>query len=303
MVPEQLSIGVDAGGTNIKAVAIGGDGAIRAQLALATPQDRDGLIDAVAGLVADVESEIGKTAANVGFSAPGLAARDGHSIAWMQGRMEAVQGLDWTSALGRDAPVWVLNDAHAAIVAEAWLGAAVGCRNVVLFTLGTGIGGAVMVDGRLLQGQLGRAGHLGHLSLDIDGEPDICRAPGSLEDAVGDCTIEARSGGRFSTTADLVAAAETGDEGARHVWRRSVRALACGIASLINVADPEMVVLGGGIAKAGKALFEPLGREMQDVEWRPVGGDGVPIVPAALGENAGAIGAARYAAAQNSGAT
>ena len=82
-----------------------------------------------------------------------------------------------------------------------------------------------------------------------------------------------------------------------------VRALACGIASLINVDDPEMVVLGGGIAKAGKALFEPLGREMQDVEWRPVGGDGVPIVPAALGENAGAIGAARYAAAQNSGAT
>lgn len=171
----EIAVGVDAGGTNIKAVAIDEAGAELARCTLPTPEGREELVAAVARAIADLQRAADGIALHVGLAAPGLAARDGRSIVWMRGRMEAVQGLDWTEALGGESQVRVLNDAHAAIVGEAWLGAAKGCANVVLLTLGTGIGGGVMVDGNLLQGRLGRAGHLGHISLDIDGPPDICR--------------------------------------------------------------------------------------------------------------------------------
>jgi glucokinase len=297
MAEVDFALGIDVGGTNIKAIAVDRDGNELQRDGLATPADREQLI----GAVREIARRLGGgEERSIGVCSPGLAARDGRSIVWMQGRMESVQGLDWTrSVVGAEddassRPVWVMNDAHAATVGEAWLGAARDRRHVVLLTLGTGIGGGVVVDGRLLQGAIGRAGHLGHMSLDPWGPPDICRAPGSLEDAVADSTIELRSGGRFTSTEDLVAAVEAGDPQAAGVWARAVRSLAAGIASLINVLDPEVVVLGGGIAQAGDTLFVPLRREMDDVEWRPLG-EAVPIVAAELGDFAGAIGAARHA--------
>jgi glucokinase len=212
----------------------------------------------------------------------------------MRGRLDALQGLDWTDALDVGRTVWVVNDAHAALLGEAWLGAAAGRRDVVLLTLGTGVGGGALVDGRLLAGHAGRAGHLGHVTLDADGPPDIVGTRGSLEDAIGECTLAARSGGRFRSTEALLRAAGDGDRDAEAVWLRSVHRLACGIASLINVLDPEVVLLGGGIARAGPALFDPLARFLDTLEWRPLGA-ATPVVPAALGEFAGAFGAARHA--------
>jgi glucokinase len=188
----------------------------------------------------------------------------------------------------------VLNDAQAALVGETWCGAARGSRNALMLTLGTGVGGAAMVDGRILRGHIGRAGHLGHVSLDPSGALDIVNTPGSLEDAVGDCTVERRSAGRFSSTAALVAAASGGDREARLVWQSSVRALAAAVASLVNVLDPEVVVIGGGIARSGPALFVPLRRHLARFEWRPAGRR-VRVVAARLGERAGAFGAARHA--------
>jgi glucokinase len=288
---EAFAVGIDVGGTNIKAVTIDASGRELERAGVATPGDRERLVREIGEIYRRLD---GAGAAAVGLCSPGLAGRDARSIVWMRGRMEALQGLDWTSALGSHRPVRVLNDAHAATVGEAWLGAARDRRHVVLLTLGTGIGGGVLVDGRLLLGAIGRAGHHGHLSLDPYGSPDICQAPGSLEDAVADCSIERRTGGRFASTAELVAAVESGDAQAQSVWSRVVRSLAAGIASLVNVLDPEIVVIGGGIARAGDTLFVPLRREMADVEWRPLGA-GVPIVAAELGEHAGAIGAARFA--------
>jgi len=135
---------------------------------------------------------------------------------------------------------------------------------------------------------------LGHISLDPEGAPDICGTPASLEDAIGNCTVEPRSDGRFKTTHDLIAAHQAGDEFASKVWLKSVKALAAGIAGLINVLDPETVIIGGGIARAGEALFQPLREHLDQMEWSPTGSK-VRIEPAKLGEFAGAHGAARRA--------
>ena len=125
--------------------------------------------------------------------------------------METVQGLDWTESLNSKRLIPVVNDAHAALLGEVWQGAAKGALDVVMLTLGTGVGGAVIVDGNLLKGHLGRAGHLGHISLDALGELAIVNTPGSLEDAVGNCTILKRLEGRFSDTQTLVEAANNGE--------------------------------------------------------------------------------------------
>ena len=162
-----------------------------------------------------------------------------------------------------------------------------------MLTLGTGVGGAVIVDGRLLRGAIGRAGHIGHMCLDPKGPVSITGMPGAIEVMIGDCTVADRTGGRFTNTAELVAAHRAGDSDATEIWLRSVRALACTLASCINLFDPELVVIGGGIARAGDALFDPLTTELNRIEWRP-DGHRVLVVPAMLGEWAGAIGAAHH---------
>ncbi len=209
----------------------------------------------------------------------------------MPGRLQGLEHLDWTTFLAAKKPIPVLNDAHAALMGESWLGAAQDFKNVFMLTLGTGVGGAAMVDGRLLHGHIGRAGHLGHICLDPHGPPDVTGMPGSLEMAIGNCTIEARTQGRFKTTHDLTAAFTRGDTEAVAVWLKSVHDLACGIAGLVNVLDPEAVIIGGGIARSGPALFEPLQAELDQIEWCP-GGSRVKVLPARLGEFAGAYGAA-----------
>jgi glucokinase len=289
---EPYAIGCDVGVTHVKLVAVSpASGEVLSRRQVDTLADRPDWPGRVRDAIVATEEAHGR-AAHVGLAAPGIAAPHGRFVAWMRGRLAEVEGLDWSEFLGR--PVPVLNDAQAALLGEAWQGAARGASNVLLLTLGTGVGGAAMVDGRLLKGHLGRAGHVGHISLDPHGPPDIVNTPGSLEDKVGNATITARTAGRFTSTHDLVAAAESGDESARAAWLKSVEHLAAGVASLVNVLDPEIVVIGGGIARCGGALFEPLSEAMHRFEWRPHGSR-ARIVPAALGEFAGAIGAARNA--------
>lgn len=286
------AVGIDLGASRLKAVAVQPDGQAQRQVTVEVGSGQPkAWAQQARELLAQWAKELAGPAVAVGVCAPGLAAADGRSIACLPERLEGLEGLDWTEWLGSHRPVPVLNDAHAALLGEAWLGAARGYRNVVLLTLGTGVGGAALVEGRLLRGQIGRAGHFGHLCLDPDGPPDICGMPGSLERAIGNCSVAERSGGRFDSTEALVAAHRAGDAQATAVWLRAVRALACGVASLINALDPAVVILGGGIAQAGPALFEPLREWLDRIEWRPLG-HRVPVVPAALGEWAGAFGAA-----------
>lgn len=286
------AIGLDIGGTNIKALAVTPGGRVLAQTVVPTGDTgQRGWHLNVGRAKGELECTVKQPPAWIGLAAPGLVAANQSSIAVMPGRLPGLEGLVWQKKFKVSHPVPVLNDAHAALLGEVWRGAARRAQNAILLTLGTGVGGAALVDGRLLRGHLGRAGHLGHISLEPTGKPDVARTPGSLENAIGDCTVNARSGGRFVSTKKLVAANNAGDPDAQRVWRKSVQALAAGIASLINVLDPEVVVIGGGIAQAGDALFCPLKEYLNDFEWRP-GGKKVRVVPAKLGDRAGAFGAA-----------
>jgi glucokinase len=281
------AIGLDLGGTQIKAVLVRAEGEILRRELRATRDD-----DFAATLRA-VADELDPTAP-VGVSAPGLVRSDGRAIGWLPNRLPGLENFDWTNFLARGAFVPVMNDAHAALLGEGWRGAARGLRDAILLTLGTGVGGAILSEGRILRGHRGRAGHLGHLCLDLDGPPSIVGMPGALEVFCGNYNILERTEGRFATTHALIAAFLAGDVGAEKYWRRSLRALAAAIASFVNILDPEAVLLGGGIAQAGEALFGPLADELAKVEWRP-NGAAVRLLPAQLGEWAGALGAAKTA--------
>jgi glucokinase len=288
------SIGVDLGGTNIKFVIIGNDGTVLEYLTSDTADAQGSWAQTIKNQLELIQNQRGASPCHIGLAAPGLAAKDGRSIAYMQGRLQGLQGFVWQDFLGTRPPVVVLNDAHAALLGEVWQGAAKGFRNVFLLTLGTGVGGAVRVDGRLIKGQIGRAGHLGHTSVNSDGTPDIVNTPGSLEQMIGNYNLSERSGGRFTSTRKLVEACLAGDDDAATIWLRSVSHLGAAVASFINAFDPEIVIIGGGIAQAGPALFDPLSKVLDRFEWRPLGHQ-VQVLPAALGEKAGAIGAAYHA--------
>lgn len=306
MNSEGYILGIDLGGSSIKAAAMTAAGELLAQQNVPfVDRDKEWAMKTRTLVKQFQAGELFSTAQKdelggapalqcIGLSAPGLAAADGRSIASMPGRLFGLEGLDWTNYLGAAQPVRVLNDAHAALLGEAWLGAARGLRNVCLLTLGTGVGGAAMVDGHLLRGALGRAGHLGHTVVDWLGPLDSCNAPGSLELFIGNKSVRERTGGRFETTLALVTAVQSGDKEAGEMWLKSVRALACAVASFVNILDPEAVIVGGGIARAGKSLFEPLQKFLDEVEWRP-GGRKVQLLPAQLGDMAGAFGSAANA--------
>ncbi len=291
------SIGVDLGGTNIKTVAISPEGKVLKFLTSDTADLEGSWPQTIREQLKSIEGSLDQAPFNIGVASPGLAAKDGRSIAHMQGRLNGLEGFVWTDFLKTSKPVFVLNDAHAALLGEVWQGAAKGCSNVILLTLGTGVGGAVLADGRLLKGHIGRAGHLGHVSVNSDGNADIVGTPGSLEEMIGNYNILERSKGRFNSTRKLVEAHLSGDKDATAIWLRSVFHLAAAVASFINAFDPEIVIIGGGIAQAGPALFEPLASYLDRFEWRPMG-HGVPVISASLGDKAGAIGAAYHAILQ-----
>lgn len=286
-------LGLDLGGTSIKAIAVTAMGEKLRQRSVAFV-DRDmEWAKKIRALVRAWRRELGEPA-GIGLSAPGLAAKDARSIAVMPGRLLGLERLDWTDYLAAPRPIPILNDAHAALLGEVWRGAARGLCDVMLFTLGTGVGGAAMVDGHLLRGAIGRAGHLGHITVDWNGPRDDFNTPGSLEHFMGNKFIRERSKGRFASTHELVAAAVKGDATAKEIWDRSVRALGCSIGSLINVLDSDAVIIGGGIARAGDALFAPLERYVRHYEWQ-AGGHQAKVLRAELGDYAGACGSAANA--------
>jgi predicted NBD/HSP70 family sugar kinase/uncharacterized phosphosugar-binding protein len=291
----RYAIGIDLGGTNVKLAVVSEAGDVCEEASLETRDAAGDWAERVRTRVRAIEEKRGERASWIGIATPGLPTPDRQRVGALEGRLAGLVGLDWSRLFETSATLHVLNDAQAALLGEAWMGAAVGCRNAVLLTLGTGVGGAILSEGRLVSGHVRRAGHVGHICLDPTGDPPATTpVPGALETHISNATLPKRSGGRFSDTRELVAAHLAGDREASEIWLRSVHRLACGLSSIINVVDPEVVILGGGIAQAGPALFEPLAGYLDAVEWRPFG-ERVRVVPAQLGEGAGARGAARAA--------
>ena len=287
------SIGIDIGKTNVKAVLLNQHGEVTGRVEAPTPAGA-GIVDEVSEIARKLSRQAPSSPTALGLSAPGLASPDLLSICNLPGGQPEIEGINWTKQLDRQNRVPILNDANAALYAESCIGAASGYQHVMLLTLGTGVGGAVMMNGQLIHGRTGKAGHLGHISIHPDWEKSILGVPGSLEYAFGDWSVSQRTQGRHDTTKALVEAHLNGDEQASRDWHTAIGHLARGIVSLTNVLDPEVVVIGGGVTKAGDALFEPLRNEVAKIEWCPTG-ERVPIVSATLGADAGAIGAALYA--------
>jgi len=287
------SIGIDIGKTNIKWVTLDPSGAAIAREEIPTPKDVH-IIDVVRSIVQEDVDTSGGEATCLGLASPGLASKDSRMIACLPGGQPAIEGIDWTELLAWPMTVPILNDANAALFAEAKSGAAAGYQHVFMLTLGTGIGGAMMIEGRLVHGRTGKAGHLGHISIHPDWPKSLLGMPGSLEYAFGDRSVAERSGGRFHSNKDLATALSSDDILATKLWHDGIRHLARGIVSLTNVLDPDIVVIGGGVTEAGEMLFKPLRDAVAELEWCPTG-EPVPIVPAKLGPHAGAIGAALYA--------
>jgi glucokinase len=287
------AIGIDLGGTRIKGVAINEEREILHSLYAPTnDSEKEVWKRAIATTVSELKEKCGSDTTIIGISAPGLPNEDNSAIAFMPDRLQGLENFTWTNYLKQT--TYVLNDATAAMMAEAKMGVAKNKKNVVMLTLGTGVGGAILIDGKPYQGAFNKAGHIGHMVINDEGDCGVTGMPGSLEECIGNCTIEKRSKGKFSSTHELLEAYRNNDEFAKDVWLTSVRKLAIGLASVTNILSPEMIVLGGGITEANGDLFEPLEEYMSKYEWR-AGGNKVTIVKARHGDMAGAIGAACFA--------
>src|ERR1019366_6211626 len=287
------AIGIDLGGTRIKAVAIDAEGNILHEIYQPTNDGDDSIWkDAIITAVKKIQNLLNTNEIRIGLSAPGLPDENNTAIAFMPGRMSGLENFLWKDFLQQT--TYVLNDAVAAMMCEAKFGTAKNKKNVVMLTLGTGVGGAILIDGKPYQGTMNKAGHIGHMVINDEGDCDVTGMPGSLEECIGNCTIEKRSKGKFTSTHNLLHAYKNGDAFAKDVWLKSVRQLAVGLASVTNILSPEVIVIGGGIAHANDDLFEPLKEFMNKYEWSP-GGHKVEIVKAVYGDMAGAIGAACFA--------
>ena len=289
-----MYIGIDLGGTNIKGVIINKDGDVLKQHYIPTQDNGDGSWrENVKEMVFFLKGCLQESILGIGLSAPGLPNEQNQCIAYLPNRLQGLENFMWGEYLG-DA-TYVLNDAHSALIAEVKFGVAKDKKNVVLITLGTGVGGGILINGQLYQGLAQMAGHLGHISVNADDDTkSIVGMVGSLEYAIGNYSIEARTHGKFNSTWELVEAHRKGEYFATYIWLSSVRKLAIAISSLSNALSPEMVVLAGGLTLADNTLYEPLKSFMDLYEWRP-GGKKMEIAQAYFGDMAGAIGAAAFA--------
>ncbi len=294
---QTITIGIDLGGTRIKGVAIDTNCKILYQTYTPT-NDGEGELWKVAikKTVEDLQQKLNTENVPVGISAPGLPNKENTVIAFMPGRLEGLENFNWSEYL--QSPVCVLNDGVAALVAEAKTGAAKESTNAILITLGTGVGGALLINKQPYQGSFNKAGHIGHMVIDSNEDCDVTGMPGSLEECIGNCSIEKRSKGKFTSTQDVLNAYKGGDEFAKNIWLTSVRKLAVGLASVSNFISPDTIIVGGGIAEANEDLFIPLNQWFDEFEWQP-GGIRPQIVKAVHGDLAGAIGAACFAMQKN----
>jgi glucokinase len=311
-------LGLDVGGTKLAAGVVGPDGEVFSFLV--TPTLVQEGVDAVLGRLFDLGhkaiDEAGPAGAHVaavgiGCGGPldsdtGVLLAPPHLPGWIDVPVtrltEARYGL----------PTVLDNDATAAAVGEHRYGAGRGTRNMIYLTVSTGVGGGAVLDGRTYRGAAGNGGEFGHVTVDGHGRP--CRGCGrtgcleayasgtSIAERALEAVAEAEAAGRPTSLArcspitaeDVSREAAAGDEVATRVWVATTQALACGVTSLVNLFEPELVVLGGGVVRAGEQLLAPVRRIVREQAMGPAARV-ARVVAAATGDRVGVVGAAAVA--------
>jgi len=317
-VREQFIVGIDLGGTNIAGGAMPTDGTREIAMRMTATRAEEGadaVIERIGQMVEDVIAEtIAETGAErsdflgVGIGAPGPLDR-------VSGIVIVTPNLGWSDFPLRDRiservnlPASLDNDANCATLGEWWCGAAKGGRNVVGLTIGTGIGGGLIIDGKLYHGSSDAAGEIGHTTIDANGRRCKCGNYGCLEAYAsgpaiaerarellkvdGDSTLHQLVDGELSriTAQTVFEASKRDDPVALEVVRDTAHFLGVGISNLINVFNPDICVVAGGVTQAGDILFDPLRTEVRRRAFKS-SVEACRIVPGALPLSAGVVGA------------
>ncbi|WP_299536249.1 ROK family protein [uncultured Streptomyces sp.] len=302
---------LDIGGTKIAGALLDRDGRLLARTQHATPATRPAAD--LAAVVTAVLDELATHPDWDGLSCMGIASAG--PVDTVAGTVSPVNIPGWRGfplvdlvrthpRLPRGIHPVLVGDAVAMTAAEHWLGAARGCDNALCMVVSTGVGGGLILDGKVHTGRTGNAGHIGHMTVDHEGPRCACGAPGCVESLASGTAIAAHARalgwtaepGMPPTAAAVAAAAREGDERALAAYRRSARALAAAIAATAALVELERVVIGGGVAQAGEILFSPLQRYLSDYAVLDFTRD-ISVVPAGLALDAGLIGAAATASA------
>jgi glucokinase len=305
-------LGLDIGGTEIKAALVNSKGDIIASHRTPTAGTLSAFQETIRGLARQLHlKEV--NIRGMGIGCKGIIDPHTTEVLALPGELNYLEGRRLSEIVSSivpvPCPVAADNDARVALVGEHIWGAAQGRKNAIMLTLGTGVGGAILADGKIVRGAGGVAGHLGHVTVDPNGGLCICGNRGCLETVFSARAIEAEafaaihrgvktrlqgSGSQLPSCNDIFECARNGDEVARIVVERATLILGSAIAGLIHVLDPEVVILGGQITQAGNFLFDPIQRE---VDWRTryLLCRKVPIVKAQIAEPSGVVGAAALA--------
>ena len=286
-------IGIDLGGTAIKLGRFRQDGTCVQSLSVATPQPAtpSAVVEVMVEAIASLRStNVTLHAIGVGTPGPADAAGRIARVAINLAGWHDVPLADWLEAK-TGCPTILANDANCAGLGEAWLGAGRRFANLILLTLGTGVGGAIILDGKLFTGHQGAAGELGLIALNPDGPACNSGNQGSLEQYVSVQAIRRRTG---KEPAELGVLARNGDQFALDFWESYGRDLGIGLASLLYVLTPEAIVIGGGVSASAEFFFPSA---LAEIERRvlPSSRASLQLLTADLGNQAGMVGAAKLA--------
>jgi glucokinase len=303
-------LGIDIGGAQIKAGMVDEKGAILASRTIPTPSDLDTFLLSLHECVRWLSDATGLPA-GVGVGCKGTINPDSTQVENLRGGLHYLEGLRLSELVGlpSDVPVFADNDARVALSGEMVWGAARGHENVLMLTLGVGVGGAVLANGQLLRGHAGVAGNLGHITVEPDGAICVCGSRGCLETVFSARAIEGEAGAamhrgcpsvltqlfrkqpQLVTCRTIFQAASEGDGLAQTIISKAIGKLGAALAGLLHVFDPELVILGGHVADAGADLMVPLQEEVWS-RSRGLLGREVPLVEQEVADKSGIVGAA-----------
>ena len=290
-----MILAIDIGGTAVKMGLLDREGRVLARREASVSFDRyqTPILDTVKKTALEFVSSQGADIEGVGVSATGQVDTALGAVVGTNGKIANYEGAQIKAVLEDTfrVPVWVLNDANAAALGECYLGAGRGCRDVLMITLGTGVGGGLILNGQIYGGSRGFAGELGHFTLYQDGVPCACGKRGCFECYASTSALVRRA--RVKDGRALFAAVENGDEKLKSALDAWLDDVAAGITGLVHIFNPELVLIGGGVSAQEALLMAPL-RERVLSGVMPRFAEKLRVERAVLGNDAGMIGALKY---------